>query len=211
MTFPRWKMFLAGVVFCAMPATQAAIITFETDGGRMTPFSSGGASFITPGYSVQNNAAIGTGPVQIFTPVGFDCGTVDCFNNGNFLFPDAGSLLDIDFVPMITDFSVKFAISTGGPEIDPLINLQLTVGSTTVTAPLPLAELGNYRFGTLQYSSAIPFNAVHIAFVPGPAATMFAIDNVTFTPADTGVPEPATTALVGIGLTTLALVARRRL
>jgi PEP-CTERM motif len=124
--------------------------------------------------------------------------------------------LSVDFLLVIAEFndSGYLQLDVGGE----LINSARSVG---------VAGFPNDQYGTLTYSSATPFTSVTLqGLQPGfkndpPIGTEFSIDNLGLTeptpdsPPGSGgspesTPEPASLALLGIGLGAVAVTRKRR-
>ncbi len=134
--------------------------------------------------------------------------------SGNYLSPSDvySPTLDITFSQPLTSIQVDLAtVDMGAFETGSPVKLTAYVDSTagtmigSATAAAPHGD--GFAQSTLVFSSATPFNFVHIALVPGWASDFLA-DNVQVTTANS-VPEPASALLVIFGLG--AIIKRTRL
>lgn len=184
-------------------AAPAAAQTFTFEGvaaGTVTPFTStvGG---VTATFAAANQA---TGSLAVVAlPPGFAPGI-----SGNVLQQPSGlGALLIAFSQPLT--SVTFNFATNGVSA---INLLLFQGATQVGGgTFASALVSGFTFpggvATLGYAGAGGFDRISVSSQTPP--TQFLVDNVAVTPAAV-VPEPASVALLGVGLAGAGAVARRR-
>jgi hypothetical protein len=123
--------------------------------------------------------------------------------------PIVTSPLTLTFNTPVTQFSVDFAIDI--PNAAPAGFLQLVTPSDTVDEPSSFVG-GMFQGGTLDFIAASPFTTATLqGFTSGGIfTTQIAIDNLNLTPTATGVPEPSTLGLLGLGLAVLAGWRRKR-
>lgn len=144
------------------------------------------------GFSVQAADTLG------FTPAGF---------GGNCIYPSSVFQADliISFSTQLSDFSIMFSTEEYGSDSAATMRATgfrngVNVGTNTAMAPNP----GTWPVGTLTLSSATAFDKVVVHYDKPPVngenwGPVFLADNMTVT----AVPEPASLAVLAIGLAAL--------
>jgi hypothetical protein len=125
--------------------------------------------------------------------------------------PIVSSPLTLTFNTPVTQFSVDFAIDI--PNGFPPGFLQLVTPSGTVDQASSIVGGGNgFQGGTLDFITASPFTTATLqGFTSGGTfTTQIDIDNLNLTPAASGVPEPSTLGLLGIGVAVMVGWRRKR-
>lgn len=144
------------------------------------------------GFSVQAADTLG------FTPPGF---------GGNCIYPDSIYAADliITFSTLLSDFSIMFSTEEYGSDSAATMRATgsrngIDVATNTAMAPNP----GTWPVGTLTLSSPTAFDTVVVHYDKPPVngenwGPVFLADNMTVT----AVPEPASLAVLAIGLAAL--------
>ncbi len=150
------------------------------------------------------------GPTDVgcAAPVGVPAGSILNSVTVNFLadyqFGSASNMVDVTFVP-------STAGMPGGSAWTPPSMTLTVIGGNSSPSPLPSGSSSLNAAG-IAYAFANGFNvAISSSVVSGQVATSSGSAAVVYNyTAPTGVPEPATFAIVGGGLMALGLIARRR-
>jgi len=206
---------LATGLLLAAAQASAVTLTFETlavGTTLATQFQAQGATFSANAFSGAGSSTSGADwatntDMTIVSSTGTDVGGLGTPSlvSGNVLRSFAGWLNEdgdpsfrITFSSAATNFSAAFAGVTTTADV----RLFVYSGTTLLTTVTSAVTTGQF---TLAYNAG-PFTSVVVT--PGSFNDWVGVDNITYTL--TAVPEAGTWAMMGLGLSALALVKRRR-
>lgn len=105
----------------------------------------------------------------------------------------------------LLQFDVALAVTLSE---SPGFTVQLTPGGATPVDTTPLLILSE---GSFSYNNpGVPISQAVITFSQNDMNPAFALDNLTFDPADASVPEPQSSVLLGLGMLLLGMLAYLR-
>lgn len=225
MTMFKYSAVAAAVTLCLLSATASADpvrITFDADDpiGGLAEGETLSNQYAALGVTFAPNPFSGPGgPVTdwatntdmtIVSSEGFDVGGLGGppLVSGNILhsfFGWAAEDGDPSFAAYFSQGVSSFSADFAGVFFPDSVVLYVYNGTTLLGTANSTVETGQY---TLSFSSATPITSVVIN--NGAYDDWVGVDNITFNPVASAVPEPGTYAMFGLGLGLLGLVGRQR-